>query len=133
MSKPLQSVRTRTALGNGAHVIYAGDFNIYRSTEPMWDTLTGVGNGQAFDPVNQVGNWHDGAGFKGVHTQNPAGSGGVGGGMDDRFDWQMITGELQDNEGMSLLAGSYQGIRQQQYSFDQRSYQHGLRRHRPPC
>jgi hypothetical protein len=95
------------ALGQGAHVIYAGDFNIYRSSEPMWATLTAAGNGQAFDPVNQVGNWHDGAAFKGVHTQNPAGSGGVGGGMDDRFDWQMITGELQDNEGMSIMTGSY--------------------------
>jgi len=95
------------ALGQGAHVIYAGDFNIYRSSEPMWATLTGAGNGQAFDPVNQVGTWHDGSSFRAVHTQNPAGSGGVGGGMDDRFDWQMITGELQDNEGMSIISGSY--------------------------
>ncbi len=95
------------ALGDGAHVIYAGDFNIYRSSEPMWATLTGAGNGQAFDPVNQVGNWHDNSSFKAWHTQNPAGSGFVGGGMDDRFDWQMITGELQDNEGMSIIPGSY--------------------------
>ena len=47
------------ALGEGAHAIYTGDFNIYRSTESMWATLTGAGAGQAFDPVNQVGNWHD--------------------------------------------------------------------------
>lgn len=95
------------ALGEGKHVIYTGDFNIYRSTELMWATLTASGAGQAFDPVNQVGNWHDGAAFRPVHTQNPAGSGFVGGGMDDRFDWQMVTSELQDNEGMSILAGSY--------------------------
>jgi hypothetical protein len=25
----------------------------------------------------------------------------------NRFDWQMITGERQDNEGMSILSGSY--------------------------
>lgn len=95
------------ALGDGAHIIYAGDFNIYRSSEPMWATLTGAGNGQAFDPVNQVGSWHDGSSFISVHTQNPAGSGFVGGGMDDRFDWQMVTGEMLGNEGMSLLTGSY--------------------------
>ncbi len=99
------------ALGEGAHIIYAGDFNIYRSSEPMWTTLTDDdGPGQAFDPLGQVGNWHDNAAFKGVHTQNPAGSGGVGGGMDDRFDWQMITGELDDEEGMSILDGSYQAF-----------------------
>ena len=95
------------ALGQGAHIIYAGDFNIYRSTEAMWTTLTAAGNGQAFDPVNQVGSWHDGGAFIGVHTQNPAGSGYVGGGMDDRFDWQMVTGELLDSEGLSIIPGSY--------------------------
>jgi exonuclease III len=94
-------------LGQGAHVIYTGDFNVYRSTELMWTTLTGGGNGQAFDPVNQVGTWHDNPAFIAVHTQNPAGTGFVGGGMDDRFDWQLVTGELLDHEGMSLLAGSY--------------------------
>jgi exonuclease III len=102
------AIRTNSnALGEGAHVIYAGDFNIYRSSEPMWATLTAAGNGQAFDPVNRVGTWHDGASFRDVHTQNPAGAGGVGGGMDDRFDWQMVTGELMDGEGMSIIAGSY--------------------------
>jgi exonuclease III len=99
-------------LGEGAHAIFTGDFNIYRSTEPMWAALTGeqmgaANNGRSFDPINQIGTWHDGASFKGVHTQNPAGAGGVGGGMDDRFDWQLITGELQDNEGMSIIPNSY--------------------------
>ena len=98
------------ALGDGRHIIYAGDFNIYRSTEPMWATLTAPGNGQAFDPVNQVGNWHDNNNFRGVHTQNPAGSGFVGGGMDDRFDWQMITNEFNDGDGLSIIPGSYRAF-----------------------
>lgn len=105
------AIRTNAnALGEGAHVIYAGDFNIYRSSEPMWATLTAAGNGQAFDPVNRVGSWHDGASFRDVHTQNPAGAGGVGGGMDDRFDWQMVTGELLDSEGLSMIQGSYRAF-----------------------
>lgn len=95
------------ALLQGAHIIYAGDFNIYRASEPMWTTLTGGGNGQAFDPVDEIGEWHDDPNFIPVHTQNPAGSGLVGGGMDDRFDWQMVTEELMDDEGMAILDGSY--------------------------
>lgn len=99
------------ALGEGAHVIYAGDFNIYRSNEPMWAQLTGAGAGQAFDPINRLGNWHDLSSFRDVHTQSPTTTsryaGQVTGGMDDRFDWQMVTGELLDSEGMSVIPGSY--------------------------
>lgn len=102
-----KAIRDSSDLLGNAHVIYTGDFNIYDSDEPMWATLTGSGNGQAFDPVNQIGNWHDNANFKRWHTQNPAGSGFVGGGMDDRFDWQMVTAELLDDEGLSMISGSY--------------------------
>lgn len=104
-----QQVRANAdALGAGKNIIYAGDFNIYRSSEPMWATLTAAGNGQAFDPVNRVGSWHDSASFLDVHTQAPATSGSlVTGGVDDRFDWQMITSALRDNEGLSYIAGSY--------------------------
>src|SRR5690606_1202320 len=60
------------------------------------------GPGQAVDPATFT---------KLYHTQSPATAlafpGQVLGGMDDRFDFQLITGELQDNEGMSQLAGSY--------------------------
>ncbi len=99
------------ALGEGAHVIYAGDFNIYRSNEPMWAPLTAAGPGQGFDPINRLGNWHDLSSFRDVHTQSPTTTsrygGQVTGGMDDRFDWQMVTGELLDSEGMSIIPGSY--------------------------
>ena len=99
------------ALGEGAHVVYTGDFNIYRSSEPMWTTLTRAGAGQAFDPVNRVGSWSNNSAFKDVHTQSPATTasydGQVTGGMDDRFDFQLVSGEFLDGEGLSYLAGSY--------------------------
>ncbi len=102
------------ALGEGTHAIYAGDFNVYRSTEAMYQTLLAAGPGQAFDPLEMPGSWSapsQAETFKGIHTQSPATieafSGQVVGGMNDRFDFQLITGELQDDEGMSQLAGSY--------------------------
>ena len=101
------------ALPTGTHVIYGGDFNIYNSTETMWSTLTnpGAGPGQGFDPVNRVGGWHDNSSFRDVHTQSPTTttrySGQITGGIDDRFDWQMVNSELLDQEGLAIINGSY--------------------------
>jgi hypothetical protein len=101
------------ALGQGAHVIYAGDHNFYFSDaqEPAWGTLVAAGNGQANDPINQVGNWHINSSFAVIHTQSPCGSSvgncGASGGMDDRFDFQLVTGEMLDNAGLSYISGSY--------------------------
>jgi hypothetical protein len=101
------------ALGQGANIIYVGDFNLYHSdaTEPAWAQLTSAGNGQAFDPVNRVGNWHQNSSFADVHTQSPTVAsrygGQVPGGMDDRFDFQLVSGELRDGSGFDYLPGSY--------------------------
>lgn len=99
------------ALGQGANVIYSGDFNFYSSSESGFQTLTGTGNGQAFDPVSRVGGWSGSNTYKDVHTQSPATTsvfnGQVTGGVDDRFDFQLITGEVRDSRGFDYLAGSY--------------------------
>lgn len=108
-----------------ANVIYAGDFNqqssnedadhtystmlenpyeIYKSgVAPFSSSPATTGFGQGVDPLAQPGSWHDSSSFKAVHTQNPAGSGFVGGGMDDRFDFQMTSTDLADGEGMSYI------------------------------
>jgi hypothetical protein len=112
-----ESVRNNSdALGEGTHAIYAGDFNVYRSTEPMYVELLSSGAGQAKDPLNRPGSWSSdsmaiGPTFSDVHTQSPATvlafPDQVLGGMDDRFDFQLITGELDDGEGMSIVPSSY--------------------------
>lgn len=110
-AEALQVRANADALGEGAHILYAGDFNIYNSSEAMWGTLTGAGAGQAFDPINRVGSWSNNAAFKDVHTQSPATTsrygGQVTGGMDDRFDYQLVSNEFLDGEGLSYLEGSY--------------------------
>jgi hypothetical protein len=104
------SIRANSdALGNGAHVLYVGDFNFYHSdsTEPAWGALTAAGNGQAVDPINRVGDWTNNSSFKDVHTQSPTTTsrygGQVAGGMDDRFDFQLSTAEVNSGEGFSII------------------------------
>ena len=102
------------ALGDGTHAIFVGDFNVYRSTEPMYQTLLAEGAGQAFDPLDMPGSWSapsQAETFKAIHTQSPATvsafSGQVLGGVNDRFDFQLLTGEFLDDEGLSYISGSY--------------------------
>jgi endonuclease/exonuclease/phosphatase family metal-dependent hydrolase len=95
------------ALGQGASVIYAGDFNMYSANEAAYQKLISAGNGQAVDPLGN--NFASAV----VHTQspfNPATAGNndlVSGGMDNRFDFQLSTAEVQDGEGLDLITGSY--------------------------
>ncbi|MEM8946825.1 MAG: hypothetical protein AAGD11_16745 [Planctomycetota bacterium] len=100
-------------LGQGTHVIYAGDFNIQSSSEAMYGELLSAGNGQAFDPINTPGTWHNSSSLRITHTQAPSSSGPgdlVGGGVDDRFDFQLVTDEFQDDEGLSYISGTYRAF-----------------------
>lgn len=96
------------ALGAGAHAIFAGDFNMQSSSEAAFQTLIADGDGQANDPINRLGTWNNNLSFADVHTQSPCTSGcGAGGGVDDRFDFQLTTGEFLDGEGLDVIPGSY--------------------------
>lgn len=109
-----QNIRANAdALGQGAEILFAGDYNIQSSSESMYTTLLAAGNGQAFDPINTPGTWRDNNSLKITHTQNPAGTGFVGGGMDDRFDFILHSQEVGgvavagDGTGLEFRAGSY--------------------------
>lgn len=100
------------ALGQGAHIIYAGDFNMFTSNEPGYQEFLSSGNGQAFDPIDRPGNWSDNNAFRDIFTQAPSATsqpalGLDGGGMDDRLDFQLISGELRDGVGLDYRPGSY--------------------------
>jgi len=97
------------ALGNVA-ILYTGDFNSYSSSETFYQTLLGAGSGQANDPVNRPGAWHNTATFVDIDTQAPANTPPApltGGGLDDRFDFQLNSGELNDHVGLDYVAGTY--------------------------
>jgi endonuclease/exonuclease/phosphatase family metal-dependent hydrolase len=105
------------ALGAGKNVIYVGDFNVYTSDEPMYQTLLAGGNGKANDPINQPGAWNANSTFKAIHTQSPFNSttagtlntnfSGTTGGMDDRFDQQLVSNSVVDGHGVAYIANSY--------------------------
>ena len=101
-----------TALGATARILYTGDFNLYNSSESAWTDLTAAGAGQAIDPANRVGAWHKNAGFANIFTQapavNPPGT-LVGGGLGDRFDFQVATAPVitGDDHGLKYIPGSY--------------------------
>lgn len=89
------------ALGEGKHIIYSGDFNLLGSSEGAWTNMLASGDGQAFDVNDCPGEWRDNETFKLVHSQNPRGP------MDDRFDFQFVSGECFDGNGLEYAADSY--------------------------
>jgi endonuclease/exonuclease/phosphatase family metal-dependent hydrolase len=102
----------------GANVIYLGDLNTYNSSETCYTTLLGAGNGQAFDPINKPGSWDKNDAFRNIHTQSPFnpntdpanGFNGTAGGMDSRFDQQLVSNNLRDGHGVAYIPNSYQAF-----------------------
>jgi hypothetical protein len=99
------------ALHPDANFIIAGDFNIYRSTEPAYQNLLNQTNsGYVLDPIESPGDWHNNISFAPIHTQSPRTrqfQGGANGGMDDRFDMILISQSILDDGGVSYEIGTY--------------------------
>ncbi|CAN5436320.1 hypothetical protein BH09PLA1_BH09PLA1_03720 [soil metagenome] len=101
-------------LGPNRNIINVGDFNMFSSTESGYQKLLSAGNGKLNDPINKPGSWNDNTSFKNIHTQTPYDStiGQPGfdgaGGMDSRFDFQVISNNLNDTNGLAYIPNSYQ-------------------------
>jgi hypothetical protein len=92
------------ALGANQHILYCGDYNLYSNGEPAYLHMLSTGNGQALDPLG-TGSWA-GATNALKHSQSPRlnpGGGLIGGGLDDRFDFQFSTAAVHDNAGIALM------------------------------
>ncbi len=98
------------ALGAGVHCVFVGDYNLYTNAEAAYGTMVSAGNSQCFDPLGTA-NW-TGVANAIKHTQSPVLVTGtlVGGGVDDRFDFQLSTADFQDGDGLSLIAGTYRTL-----------------------
>lgn len=116
-----QAVRSDAdALGVNQNIIYLGDLNLYNNSEPAYLHFLSAGNGQAFDPLG-TGSW---AGLANAykHSQSPrlVNMGGlVGGGLDDRFDFQLSNTGFNDGEGLSLMTNVYRSVGNDGMHFDQ--------------
>ena len=106
-----QTIRNNAdLLGSGVNVIYTGDLNVYRSSEAAYQEFLSAGNGQGRDPINRPGDWNNNASFVDIHTQAPSAvpqGALIGGGLDDRFDFQLLTASFFDGVGLEYSPGSY--------------------------
>jgi len=102
-------------LPDDANVIFAGDFNFYTANESAFLQLVmGQSNILFSDPINQVGDWNNNTNFSHVHTQSTRTSNnnfddyGAGGGLDDRFDFIMLSNNIMDeNNSIAYKENSY--------------------------
>lgn len=83
-------------------VLFAGDFNFKSSSEAAYQEILDVTNNVVLvDPVNRPGDWNNSAVFSDIHTQSTRtsnvnfGNRGAGGGLDDRFDFIMMSQNFQ--------------------------------------
>lgn len=109
-------------LGSSEHIIYMGDFNFSSSSEAGFSTMTAAGNGQAFDPLG-ISSWPSALSRISL-TQSTRTAilpdGGANGGVDDRFDFQLISHELLDGDGLSYMgtdAANFAGVEDSYIAF----------------
>lgn len=108
----------------GSNYLLAGDLNVYTAAEDAYQELMDPPDNarRLFDPVGQPGDWHDNADFKHYHTQSTHSSGDCfsGGGMDDRFDFILLSESILNGIGeVSYIDGTYETIGQDGSYFNQ--------------
>ena len=101
-----------------ANYLLMGDFNLYSEVEPAWlqFTMNSNSNIRFNDPVNQSGDWHNNYAFRNYHTQSTNTIFGIcpsSGGMDDRFDFVLISNYIKNgSEHVKYVNGSYWAVGQ---------------------
>jgi hypothetical protein len=94
-----------TALPAGWHFLVGGDMNGQAASEPFYVEFTGSqanNAGRFFDPIKSPGTWNNNPAFRILHTQDPAGPGG----MDDRHDQILLSVSLIDGSGLDYVGNA---------------------------
>jgi hypothetical protein len=107
------------------NVLFMGDFNFYSGYEPGFQLMLSypVADMRFLDPIGQVGDWHANPFYAGIHTQsthtNPTNGCAAGGGMDDRFDFILISDEIRfGTRNVLYLQESYKAFGQDGQRFN---------------
>jgi len=92
-------------------VIFTGDFNLYTSDEPAYQEIIDPTNAIVFeDPINRPGSWHNNSEFADIFTQSTHSVSDdlfVGGGIDDRFDFIMVSENLMSSTTLHYVSDTY--------------------------
>lgn len=112
--------------GQGAgNYVVIGDLNLYGSSETAYQNLLDPTNSsyKFYDPVNQSGEWSGSYTYRYYHTQSSHDNSNgcaVGGGMDDRFDFILISGDVKNGTNhYEYVANSYTTVAQDGQHFNQ--------------
>ena len=84
------------SIPNAENVFFGGDFNLYTSAEPAYQAIVNNMPYVFHDPL-PAGNWHSSSTYSLIHTQSTRTTdfgGGSTGGLDDRFDFILFTGDV---------------------------------------
>ncbi|MEW6509224.1 MAG: T9SS type A sorting domain-containing protein [Bacteroidota bacterium] len=121
--KEVNTLRGRTAtISSSAYYLIVGDFNIYSSLEPAYLKLTDTESAGYFvDPTPITGVFNNQI-YAAHHTQSTRWSslpdGGATGGLDDRFDFLMISPTLLGSNRVKYISGSYTAFGNDGQHFD---------------
>ncbi len=100
-------------LPSDSNVIFAGDLNMYNADEDGYIELLDPSNAIVLkDPIDSPGDWNNNESFSGIHTQSTrissAGFGaGAGGGLDDRFDFILLSENMLNTPSLQYVADTY--------------------------
>lgn len=107
-----------------SYVLFAGDLNLYTQSEPAYQELLDPTNAIVMvDPIDRPGSWHNNDNFQDIHTQStrissaPFGT-GAGGGLDDRFDFILISQNMMNDPKMKYVIESYKAFGNNGNCFD---------------
>ncbi|MCD4665582.1 MAG: hypothetical protein K8R68_09950, partial [Bacteroidales bacterium] len=103
--------------------LFMGDFNIYTGSEQAFQNLLFHPNQEIrfYDPLNQIGPWHENDYYPSVLTQSTQVSGDCpsGGGLDDRFDFILASDEIINGTNQIIyIPGSYWALGQDGLHFN---------------
>jgi hypothetical protein len=106
------------SLGTLNNSLVMGDFNVQSSSEQCFQNLINYTNQNIrfYDPVNQLGTWHDNPAMTKYQTQAAqviSNNCTAGGGLDDRFDFILASFSVMNNlQKVNYVTNSYKVIGQ---------------------
>ena len=106
------------------NILFMGDLNVYSGSDDAYQTLINYSNSamRFIDPIDQLGNWNNNSAFAAIHTQSTNSSSNgcaSSGGMDDRFDFILVSDELRfGTKSISYIEDSYKAFGQDGLHFN---------------
>jgi hypothetical protein len=117
-------------LDPNSFVIFAGDFNFYTSSEPGYQKILDDSNAIVIKDILNINNslqsWHNNSSWQALHTQSTRisnsgfGGFGAGGGLDDRFDFIMLSENILNDTSIQYISDSYQSYGNNNNCFNNR-------------